>query len=256
MSGLPPPRRDGLAATIVLACGALAVALALLARRRMRGVTVFAHRGFAAVAPENTVRAVRDAGDRADAVEVDVRRCGSGELVCVHDDTLDRPTDATGRVDELAWEALSDARVADSDATVARLEDVLAAVPDGVLVNLELKERGLADDVLGAIEDRGAPVLLSSFDRKVLAEIRARSASVPLAYVCRSGVSEALATAAELDCVAVHPRADLTLRTAVVPRAHRRGLAVNAWTVDSRPEAMLLALVGVDGVFADRPVGR
>lgn len=53
---------------------------------------LIAHRGFAATAPENTIAAVQSAADHADAVEFDVQRCGSGELVVIHDDTIDRVT--------------------------------------------------------------------------------------------------------------------------------------------------------------------
>ena len=51
---------------------------------------LIAHRGFAETFPENTVLAVREAARWADAIEVDVRRCGSGEIVCLHDATVDR----------------------------------------------------------------------------------------------------------------------------------------------------------------------
>ncbi|MCU4739867.1 glycerophosphodiester phosphodiesterase [Natronoglomus mannanivorans] len=240
-----------------LAFGAVALAVLALAvahaRSRLRSRTIFAHRGFANEVPENTVEGVRFAASRADAVEIDVRRCGSGELVCVHDETLERLTGADRRVDETGWETLRELEVADG-ATVARFEDLLCVVPGDVLLNVELKERGLAADVLEALEDHDGEVLLSSFDADALAEVRARDEAIPLAYVFRTTTPSArapLETAAALDCVAVHPRADLCFRTVIVPRAHRHGLAVNAWTVDSRLEAALVALVGADGVFVD-----
>lgn len=216
-------------------------------------MTLFAHRGFASEVPENTVEAVQFATSRADGVEIDVRRCGSGELVCVHDDSLERLTGVDRRVDETDWETLRELEVADG-ATIARFEDLLAVVPDDVLLNVELKERGLADDLLEALEGHDGEVLVSSFDADALAEVRARDETVPLAYVFRTASPSAravLETAADLDCVAVHPRVDLCFRTAIVPRAHRRGLAVNAWTIDSRLEAALVAVTGVDGVFVD-----
>ncbi|WP_254768964.1 glycerophosphodiester phosphodiesterase [Salinilacihabitans rarus] len=242
-------RRVAVGAAVALA----AVAFLALAWARERAALLFAHRGFASVAPENTVEAVAYAAPRADGIEVDVRRCGSGELVCVHDERLDRLAGRPDRVDEVDWEILRDLAVADTDATVARLDAVVAATPDDVVLNVELKERGLAADVLDALADRDGPALVSSFDPDALAAVRERDPTVPLAVVCRSGVGEALAAADALDCAAIHPRGELCFRTAVVPRAHRRGLAVNAWTADSRVESLALALTGVDGVFADRP---
>lgn len=233
-----------------VAIGAVVIAIAALVRARARTLPVFAHRGFAADAPENTVPAVRRAAARADGIEVDVRRSASGELVCIHDPDLERLTGNPTPVGETDWTELRTVEVGDG-ATIPRLEDVLAVVPQERLLNVELKERGLAGDVLAVVADRDR-VLLSSFDPAVLAEVRAADGgeAVALAYVTRSprGACE---IADRFDCVAVHPRADLPFRSAIVPRAHRRGLTVNAWTADTRLETLLLALVGVDGVFAD-----
>jgi len=61
---------------------------------------LIAHRGFLSVNPENTVAAVEAAAAVADGIEIDVRRCGSGEPVVIHDETVDRVTDGRGAVDE------------------------------------------------------------------------------------------------------------------------------------------------------------
>ena len=233
----------------------LAIALGLVARRRSRELAIYAHRGFASLAPENTVAAVRSAVPRADGVEVDVRRCGSGELVCVHDADLERLTGSADRVDETDWDRLRECTVANSDSTVARLDDVLGALPSGYPVVLELKTRGLAPDVLATVDRHEVDAQFSSFDPGALEELRALDDDASLAYTFRHGdVDRALRTATALDCDAVHPRLDRCLRTRLVPRAHDNDLAVVAWTVDSPLEAWLLALVGVDGIFADRSV--
>ncbi|MCD6386790.1 MAG: glycerophosphodiester phosphodiesterase, partial [Methanophagales archaeon] len=62
---------------------------------------VIAHRGASREEPENTLRALRRAAEcKADAVEVDVRKCKSGEIVVIHDETLERTTDGKGLVRE------------------------------------------------------------------------------------------------------------------------------------------------------------
>lgn len=238
---------------VLVGVAAFAAVLAGVIGFRTTSLEVVAHRGFAGEAPENTVEAVRYAAGRADAIEVDVRRCGSGELVCFHDETLDRLTGATGRVAETDWERLRTLTVGNSDARIARFEEILEAVPPSTDLNVELKERGLAPDVLEAIEGREFDVVVSSFDPTALTQVRSLAPELPLAYVFRKE-GKALETAADLDCVAVHPRADLPFRSTIVPRAHDRGFDVYAWTVDSRLEAAALAAVGVDGVFADKPL--
>lgn len=225
---------------------------------RVRSTDVIAHRGFADERPENTLAAVRYAAGRADGIEVDVRRCGSGELVCVHDETLERLTDGDetrpiGRVD---WETLRSLSVESSDARVPLLEEVLEAVPADVRLNVELKERGLAPDLLELLAANDGTYLVSSFDATALRQVRSLTDDLPLAYVFGHAAdpTDALETAAELDCEAVHPSTELCFETNVVGRARDRGFAVNVWTVDSGAEATLLALAGVDGVFADSPI--
>lgn len=74
---------------------------------RSEGPVVVAHRGLLRDAPENTLAGFRAALDLRVGFEVDVRRCLSGELVCVHDNTVNRTTNGTGRVSDLSWAELS-----------------------------------------------------------------------------------------------------------------------------------------------------
>ncbi|GAA0654579.1 glycerophosphodiester phosphodiesterase [Salarchaeum japonicum] len=212
-----------------------------------RGVRLVAHRGFASVNPENTTHAVtRTAG--ADAVEVDVRRASSGEVVVCHDATVDRVTDGTGRVERLSAGELGALSVHDSGAGVPTLAALLDAVPERVAVNVELKERGLGSDVDAAADRVENDVWVSAFDPVAL-----RDSSLPRALLFDRNPRENLAIADELDCTAVHPSVALCLGTRTVRRAHARGFDVNAWTVDAPGVAWALARRGVDGVIADRP---
>jgi glycerophosphoryl diester phosphodiesterase len=94
----------------------------------------------------------------------------------------------------------------------------------------------------------------SSFDADALRGVQPDAHSeVELAYVLGATPEEDLETARELDCAFVHPNAWLCLLTGVVADAHDAGLAVNAWTVDSRPGAWALARRGVDGLIASSP---
>jgi glycerophosphoryl diester phosphodiesterase len=215
------------------------------------GVDCIAHRGFAAVNPENTVAAVRAASARADVVEVDVRRCGSGEVVVCHDATVDRVTDGSGAVADLALTALQALVVQGSGEGIPPLRAVVDAVPPGVDLNIELKEAGLERAVLDACADRDRPPLLSSFDAGHLAAAAAAGAD-RLAILGGEEGDALLRTARQLDCEAVHPAAAL-VTPALVDRAHAAGVAVNAWTVRSRGTAAWLDACGVDGCIADAP---
>lgn len=217
------------------------------------GVELIGHRGCAEQYPENTVHAVTQASQFLDAVEVDVRRCGSGELVVFHDESVGRLTDGTGRVADLAWNDLRDLEVLDSGEAVPRLETVLAAVPDGVRVQLELKESDLGADARDVATGFARDVAVSSFRPSVLGELDALDWNPRTGLLFDADPGDNLDAAVDLNCDAVHPHYDLCLRTDVVERAHDEGLDVVAWkAARTRREVAALRSVGVDGVTADR----
>lgn len=216
----------------------------------------YAHRGFAAVNPENTVPAVRAAfAAGADGVEVDVRRCGSGELVVCHDPTVDRVTDGTGRVDALTLDSLDTLDVQGSGAGVPPLSAVLEAVPAGGRLNVELKERSLAADLAAVLGDTTADVIVSSFDPGALTDVAAPTALLvghPGDSPDAEARSSAVLRAADLGCRAIHPNHGWC-SPAFVRRAQEAGFTVNAWTVRTSSVAERLAAAGVDGIIADYP---
>lgn len=216
-------------------------------------VTLIGHRGCAGQYPENTVAAVERAAPHVDAVEVDVRRCASGELVVFHDAELDRLTDASGRVADADWDELRELTVLDSDEPIPRLGEALDAAPDGLLLNVELKEPGAAGDALDAARRAANDVLFSSFHPEALAALRDRDPATDRALLVADGTpARAVEAATDLGCVAVHPPIDLATEPGFVEAAHDAGLAVNAWTAVDREDAERLLAAGVDGVIADR----
>jgi glycerophosphoryl diester phosphodiesterase len=215
-------------------------------------VKLVAHRGFAAVAPENTVRAVREATPRADAVEVDVRRCGSGELVVVHDETVDRVTDGSGRVADLDRATLAGLAVEGSVEGVPTLAAVVEAVPPSVELVVELKERGLATDAVAACEGFDGDLLVQSFDPGALSAAREVAPSVPRSLLFATEPRANLRAAVDLGCDAVGAHLD-RCTPEFVAAAHERDLAVYGWTVDGRAGAERLVEAGVDAVVSDAP---
>jgi len=229
-------------------------------------VNCIAHRGFAGVNPENTLPAVRDAvgysgrtdcddsdtdgdGDLCvDGVEVDIRRCGSGELVVCHDDTVDRTTDGTGAVADYTVDELAALSVEGSNTGVPTAAEVLDAVPKSVVLHAELKECvGEQFETLVAEVEPACEIVVSSFDAESLDAVE----SLPKAWLVFEA-GGAVDRARELDCVALHPAVDLC-DEALVDRAHDAGLAVNAWTVTEPAETRRLAELGVDGGITDLP---
>jgi glycerophosphoryl diester phosphodiesterase len=215
-------------------------------------VRLIAHRGFAGRYPENTLYAVRRAAETADLVEVDVRRCASGELVVIHAETVDRVTDGTGRVADLSLSALRDLDVLDSGAPIPTLAAVVDAVSAPCGLNVELKEAETAADAARLLAEAAADVIVSSFDPAALAAVREVTPELPTALLFGTDPRDGLREATELGCAAVHPHHELCT-DALVERAHAAGLSVHAWTVEEPTTARRLADAGVDGVIADHP---
>ncbi|MDB4967438.1 MAG: glycerophosphoryl diester phosphodiesterase [Myxococcales bacterium] len=227
---------------------------------------MIAHRGASADAPENTLAAFALArSDGADGVELDVMRCGSGEVVVFHDDCLERLGRRAGATRETSLAELREIDLGGGE-RIPLLDDVLAATGE-LLVNVELKSAPdwptrLLDAELpaavAAIVRRhalGARALVSSFDPLLLARFRLHAPEVATALLFahdqarpwRDGWAAAL-----LRPAAMNPEA-LLVDARALRRWHARGRAVNVWTVDEPAELRLLAALGVDGLITNRP---
>jgi glycerophosphoryl diester phosphodiesterase len=214
---------------------------------------LIAHRGFDEQHSANTVAAIERAVPHADMVELDIRRCASGELVVAHDTLVDIGIDGVDQVDELTASELAALDAHDGEG-VQTLDVVLDAIPAEVGINLEVKESDVTEQALEMATSTPHEVIISSFDAGALRGVHpGDDTNVELGYVLGATPDDDLSVATDLDCAFVHPNAWLCLLTGVVADAHDAGLAVNAWTVDSRPGAWALSWRGVDGLIASSP---
>ena len=228
-------------------------------------MSVIAHRGASAEAPESTRAAIERAVRLgADMIELDVQMTKDGRLVVFHDTRLDRTTNGRGwlsqwryrelaRLDAGAWFAPRF-----SGERVLLLSQVLRLVPRSSQLNLELKrtarKAAVVHRVVRCVSRTGAVrrVLVSSFDAGLVKRMKAAHPRIARALLCRRRATRALRRAIALECVAVHPHASL-VTPALVAQAHRAGLRVHAWTVDRLSEARRLIRMGVDGLVTNRP---
>lgn len=213
-----------------------------------------AHRGYAAEFPENTLTAFSHAsGTTADWIEFDVRRCGSGELVVFHDETLSRVTESEGAVSCTSWGNLRELDVLGSGEGIPRLEDALNAIPPEVGVQIELKERGIAGDIVDAIEGRENPAVLISFSLLALKELKDADPTVPAGYILHDAVygdapELGVETASHLGCEAVHMYYSIGTDPEVVEYAHDRELVVQTAAPERGPTDRVLDACRTAGV--------
>lgn len=204
--------------------------------------------------PENTLVAIRRSLSHVDGIEVDVRRCASGELVVFHDDRLDRVTDGSGLVAETSWDELRRLTIDGSGAKIPRLEDVIDAVPDTHRLVVELKELAVATDACALLTDAPQDVLVQSFLPPAIAAANRVAPELQTGLLARAGadLSVMAAAASNLECQFVNPHYAACLDGDATDRLHDAGFTVYAWTIDGPdPVADLLAR-NVDGLIVDR----
>jgi glycerophosphoryl diester phosphodiesterase len=224
-----------------------------------------AHRGASALYPENTLRAFIAAADLgADMCEFDVRMTRDGEVVVIHDATVNRTTDGRGRVAAMSAYAIKglDAGVRFGvkfrNEAVPTLAEVAAALSGQCGrrcgMDVELKARGLEARVCDVLRERRVieNSIVSSFDWDQLKVVAAEEPGLRLALLGEKAPSVLLQAAATMHAFAIAPRFDIA-DAALCAEAHRRGLAVYVWTVDDAPTMRRLIAAGVDGIMTNNP---
>lgn len=239
---------------------------------------VFAHRGGAKLAPENTMEAFAlGLAHGADGVECDVHLSHDGVPVVIHDATLDRTTDALGPVGARTAAELAriDAgyRFASNGAYPFRgrglgvppLEQLLRQFQTFTIIELKQPLPALALAVVDVIRRAGAVerVCVGSFHRQALATVRAAapdiatSASEPetraTLYKSWIRIPEMRAKPYVAFQVPEHAGRLRVVSPAFVRQAHAQRAVVQVWVVDKPDDVTRLLGWGVDGVITDRP---
>jgi len=240
-----------------------------------------AHRGGAALAPENTLEAFVSAVQRwgADMLELDVHLSRDGEVVVIHDPTVDRTTDGSGAVADLTWGELRDLdagarwesvhgerRFAGRGVGLPLLREVLERLPDTRL-NVETKVRDVAGPMVDVVRACNAEhrVLLAAEHERNRVHVRSdwtgpvgASRRQIAGFMLLTRVPWLSATPAT-DVLQIPPRWPVAgrvrpiLTEALVREAHRRNVPVHAWTIDEAEEMDRLLDIGVDAIQTDRP---
>lgn len=233
----------------------------------MKQTKIFAHRGASGYAPENTLEAFALAMEQgADGIELDVQLSRDGELVVIHDETVDRVSDGTGEVRSFTLEELKKLRVSNRfeqypDARIPTLREVLELVkPGNMEVNIELKtgifwypeiEKKVVDLVKEeGMEDR---VIYSSFNHYSVQKIKELSSGAETAYLFGDVMLHVERYAEETGVKGLHPALYHVKMADFMKEYQESGLAVRVWTVNDEKEMEELIRKGVDGVITNYP---
>lgn len=220
---------------------------------------MFAHRGGAKLGPENTTEAFdRGLSAGADGLEFDVRLSRDGEVVVMHDATVNRTTPGRGPVSGFTAEELARWRV-------PRLADVLSRYPDvGFIIEIKEPSHTLARKVVDLVREHSAVdrVALGSFHAAPLRLARELEPRIPTGaskpeirvalYASYVGLAPRWASYRSLQ-VPERSRGRRVVSQRFVRAAHKAGVVVQVWTVDDEADMRRLIDWRVDALISDRP---
>lgn len=229
---------------------------------------IIAHRGASGEAPENTLASFHLALEQGcDAIELDVHLSADGELIVCHDDLIDRTTSGTGRIADMTvselkkYDAGSWFHEKYSGETLPLLEEVFDAVPEEIIVNVEIKnipsyyqgiERSLHDLMIK--KNRIGSVVVSSFDHQCLLRIKQLEPEIKIGLLYYANLTNhrSYAETFGASVFSLHPYFE-AIRHDDIGDAEKHGLKVYPWTVNQSEEMEALINAGVSGIITDFP---
>lgn len=209
---------------------------------------IIAHRGAVSQFTENTLPAIRRALELSfDGVEFDVRRTGDGEIVLMHDATINRTTTGQGRVSALTMPDLSAVRTLDG-ATVPTLNEVMNHVKNSrKIINIEIKSHGCAEAV--ATFAKWPNVYISSPIRPEISRLQRLVPKGRYGLVINNPVALLIsAREAGLTFLTLHKS---LVNARVVRYLYKRRLRAWVFTVKNPAEAARLQQLAIAAVFTD-----
>jgi len=217
------------------------------------------HRGAKGHIAENTLESIQKALDfGVDAIEIDVHKCETGELVVIHDFTLDRTTNGSGEIAKKSLAELKALKV-ENKFRIPLLTEVLDLIEEKCTINIELKGLNTATATSEIIKKYIAErnwkyedFIVSSFQKNELFQMRKLDENVLLGILSKASVTEAIALGKLLKASAIHPSLGIITRDNV-KASHEAGFKVNVWTVNEPEHIARMQEFGVDGIISDFP---
>jgi glycerophosphoryl diester phosphodiesterase len=207
---------------------------------------------------ENTLESIKKAIDLGvDAVEIDVHRCASGELVVFQDFTLDRMTNYSGEVSKHTLNQLRKVTVK-GNYKIPTLSEVLISIDNKCILIVNLK--GLNTEletnrlVTFFVEKKGweySNIIIISYRKKALKKVYDKNQEIPLGVLTASNLEDAVNFAEIVNAVAIFP--NYTLLTEEIVGKLKENFKVYTYTVNNLKPISRIKSYGVDGIITDFP---
>jgi glycerophosphoryl diester phosphodiesterase len=220
---------------------------------------VTAHRGYAAVAPENTIAAIEAAIEAgAEFAEIDVQETADGEIVVLHDDDLMKVSGVPSKIWDVTYDEIKDLDVGSwfapefADQRLPTLDETIDASRDKIKLMVELKynshDEDLASRVVDVIQDNDfvSQTVIQSLKYDGLMETKRLEPNLEVGYTLATALGDLSGVDADFLSIATS-----MATPAQVQSDHENGRWVAVWTVNDENEAVSMALRGVDNIITD-----
>jgi glycerophosphoryl diester phosphodiesterase len=217
------------------------------------------HRGARGHEPENTLIGFQKAIDlHVDRIELDVHLSADGELMVIHDETIDRTTNGTGAVNQFSLPELKRFQI-EKDQRIPTLTEVLNLIDQRCDVNIELKSYETVDKVVDLIEKFIAEkhwnygqFVVSSFDWTALQKIALLNWEIRIGVLTETNLDLASAFAKFIQAKSIHPYHHL-LTAENTAQLQEKGFEVFTWTVNEPEDIKKIKSFNVNGIISDFP---
>lgn len=232
----------------------------------MKRVKVIGHRGCAGTLPENSLAGFEHAVSLGvDGIELDVHQTKDGEIVVIHDDTINRTTNGTGAIKEMTLADLRNFRLLDGNTGLATEEriptlvEVLRLLEDhpNIALHIELKMhrvfyKGMEEKVLAIIEQHaaGRQVVFSAFHLPSLVRLKKKNPSAQIALLINKQIPQLHDYVRVFQLEGIH--LDKKLFDAH-PHAFEDCGSLRVWTVNKESEMRKLLRSNIDAIITDYP---
>ena len=217
------------------------------------------HRGAKGYAPENTFVSFQKALDmKVDGIELDVHLSVDGEIIVIHDETIDRTTNGNGFVSAFLLRELKAFHI-DVNHQIPTLKEVFDLVNQDCFINIELKSYEATEKVVSLVEkyvtkkgwkyDR---FLISSFDWNALQQVAFLNDKIPIGVLTETDLDLALAFAKFIQAKSIHPHFHL-LTEENTAKMQEKGLQVFPWTINELEDIQKIKTFNVNGIITDFP---
>lgn len=207
------------------------------------------HRGAKGHIAENTIASFEKAIELGvDMIELDVHLSKDCIPVVIHDTTVDRTTNAKGKVVDFTANEIQ-------KISIPTLEDVLVLVENQCGINIEIKVFEATKPVLEALKKANFPlekIIVSSFDWEVLQLCHAEATTFALGVLTETSVDDALTFAKTINAYSINPYYKL-LNSQNVQEIHQNGFKIYPWTVNKPEDITFVKSLKVDGIITDFP---